>query len=107
MISDYLKARLDGSGSCNNSSNSAINKRDKDKTVPVHAIMVCRGTGDTFSLIFNGRSVFNLKPRALHLLEKDFPVPDTQVNECGSAPVWVSEKTEKSVAPAEINKREE
>ena len=52
MSSDYLKARLNGSGSCINSSNSAINILDKDKTVPVNAIMVCTGNGDAFSLNF-------------------------------------------------------
>jgi hypothetical protein len=53
MSSDHLKTRLDGDGSCTTSSNSAINKRDKDKTAPLHAIMKCRRTGDEISLRFN------------------------------------------------------
>ena len=111
MSSDYLKARLHGSGSCINSYNSAINKRNKDKNVPVNAIMVYRGTGDSFSLILKDGSrqgsVSNLKPRRLHLREEDLPLPDTQVNKWAPAPVWVFEKTKKSVAPAEVNKLEE
>ena len=56
MSLDYLKARMGGSGSCTKSCNSAINKHDKDKTVPVKVVMVCRGTGDAFSLIFKDGS---------------------------------------------------
>jgi hypothetical protein len=52
VSSDYLKASLNGSGSCINSSNSAINILDKDRTVPAKAIIVCRGSGDAFSLNF-------------------------------------------------------
>lgn len=48
---------MDGSSSCTKSCNSAINKRDKDKTVPVKAIMVWRGTGNAFSLNFKDGSV--------------------------------------------------
>jgi hypothetical protein len=55
MSSDHLKTRLDGGGSCTTSSNSAINKHDKDKTAPLHAIMECR-TGDEISLRFKDGS---------------------------------------------------
>jgi hypothetical protein len=49
--------------------------------------MVSRGPDYAFSLIFKDGSVFNLKPRLLHLLEEDHPLPDNQVNEWAPAPV--------------------
>ena len=51
--------------------------------------------------------MLNLKPRRLHLWEEDLPLPDTHVNEWAPATVRVFEKTEKSGAPAKINKIEE